>query len=134
MTPESFPPPIILHRRRLLLELLRGAHCSLLWHAHLAKPLNFCYTYVVTMSYQRFQSYFFIGVLAASVILTLTVFWPYLTMLAFGGVFAVLARPLHHFLLGKLRSETAAAFLTVIIGVSGIVLPSIFFFAALTSE
>jgi len=86
------------------------------------------------MSYQRFQSYFFIAVLAASVLLTMTVFAPYLALLAFGGVFAVVAKPLHHLILRYLKSEVASAFLTIVIVASLILLPAGFFFASLSAE
>ena len=86
------------------------------------------------MSYKKFQVYFFIALLVASGAVTLLVFRSYLTLLAFGGVFAVVSRPLYLYILKYLKSETAAAFLTIIIVASGIILPSAFFFAALTAE
>ncbi|MEY4745270.1 MAG: hypothetical protein RL272_1215 [Candidatus Parcubacteria bacterium] len=86
------------------------------------------------MSYKKFQVYFFIVVLTVSGALTAAVFRPYLTLLAFGGVFAIVARPLYLHILRYLKSETAAAFLTIIIAASGILLPSAFFMAALTAE
>jgi predicted PurR-regulated permease PerM len=87
-----------------------------------------------SMSYKRYQAYFFMAVLSASILLTLIVFWPYLTLLAFGGVVAVVSRPLHRFIFGYLKSPVASAFLTVIIVASLVLLPSAFFFAALTAE
>ncbi|HTK05445.1 MAG TPA: AI-2E family transporter [Candidatus Eisenbacteria bacterium] len=86
------------------------------------------------MGYKKFQVYFFVAVLAGSFILTLVVFRPYLAILAFGGVFAVVARPLYLLILKWLKSETAAAFLTIVIIASLVILPSVFFFAALTAE
>ncbi|HTM68074.1 MAG TPA: AI-2E family transporter [Candidatus Binatia bacterium] len=86
------------------------------------------------MAYKKFQVYFFVAVLAGSGLLTLTVFRPYLTLLAFGGVFAVVSRPLYLFILKYLKSSTAAAFLTIIIVASIIMLPTAFFFASLAAE
>ncbi len=86
------------------------------------------------MSYKKFQIYFFIAVLTASAALTAAVFRPYLTLLAFGGVFAVVSRPFYLWVLKRIKSETAAAFLTIIVIASGILLPSAFFMAALTAE
>lgn len=86
------------------------------------------------MGYKKFQVYFFVAVLTGSGILTLVVFRPYLSLLAFGGVFAVVSRPLYLYILKKLKSETAAAFLTIVIIASLVILPSVFFFAALTAE
>ncbi len=86
------------------------------------------------MSYKKFQVYFFITVLTLSGILTLFVFRPYLTLLAFGGVLAVISRPVYLRLNRMLKSETAAAFLTVICMTLAMLLPSALFFASLSSE
>src|SRR5512142_2611212 len=86
------------------------------------------------MSYKKFQIYFFIAVLTASAGLTLVVFRPYLTLLAFGGVFAVVARPFYLWILKRIKSETAAAFLTIIVIAGGFLLPSGFFRSALIAE
>jgi predicted PurR-regulated permease PerM len=86
------------------------------------------------MSTQRFQSYFFIAVLVLSGLLTLLVFRSYLPLLAFGGALAVVARPLYAYLLKLIRSEIAAAFLTVIVVALTVVLPLIYFLAALSGE
>jgi len=75
-----------------------------------------------------------VAVLVGSALLTLVVFRPYLALLAFGGVFAVVSRPLYTFILRWLKSETAAAFLCIVVIASLVILPSVFFFAALTAE
>lgn len=86
------------------------------------------------MSYRRFQIYFFIAIIALSAVLTLMVFRPYLTMLAFGGIIAIVTRPFYMSLLRWAKSETAAAFLTVL-GIAILVLiPSALFFALLSGE
>lgn len=86
------------------------------------------------MSYRKFQTYFFGAVLVLSVFLTLLVFRPYLVLLAFGGVLAVLFRPLYRYLHGLLRSSTAASFLSVLCIALTILLPFAYFLAALYGE
>ncbi|MEK9151976.1 MAG: AI-2E family transporter [Patescibacteria group bacterium] len=86
------------------------------------------------MSFQKFQVYFFLIIMLVSMGLTLTVFSPYLTLLAFGGVLAVVFRPIYRHLLAWFKSETAAAFLTVIGVMITILLPAIYLFAALSTE
>jgi len=86
------------------------------------------------MSYKRFQVYFFVTILVASVLMTALVFRPYLTLLAFGGVLAIVSRPLFRYLHHYLRSDTAAAFLTVVVVSMTVILPTVYFFAALSAE
>lgn len=86
------------------------------------------------MSYKKFQTYFFIALLSASLLLTLAVFQSYLVLLAFGGVFAILARPLFLRFERYLKSETAAAFLTITVVASLIFVPTALFVAQLTDE
>jgi predicted PurR-regulated permease PerM len=86
------------------------------------------------MSHRKFQVYFFVAVTIVSGILTLLVFRSYLVLLAFGGVLAVLFRPVYRRLMAIFRSPTAAAFLTVIAITLTILLPSAYFFAALYTE
>jgi predicted PurR-regulated permease PerM len=86
------------------------------------------------MSYKKFQVYFFVSVLIISAAFTLVVFRSYLTLLAFGGVLAIIARPLYRYLFRHLKSETAASFLCVIIISLTVLLPSAYFFAALSAE
>ncbi len=86
------------------------------------------------MTYKRFQAYFFVILLAASLILTLLVFRPYFMPLALGAVLAVIFRPLYHLLHRLLRSDIAAAFLTTIVAALVLVLPMVYFFAALYAE
>ncbi len=86
------------------------------------------------MSYKKFQVYFFLVFFALSIALTLLVFWPYLTLLAFGGVLAIMARPVYHRVFRVFKSDTAAAFLTIIIIATAFLLPVSFFIASLSSE
>jgi predicted PurR-regulated permease PerM len=73
------------------------------------------------MAYRRFQTYFFIAVLTASLILTLWMFGPYLQLLAFGGVLAVICQPVYRRLSKLFRSEAVAAGLSVV-GIGAVVL------------
>lgn len=86
------------------------------------------------MSYRKFQTYFFLAILGLSGLLTLLVFWPYLTLLAFGGVLAIISRPIFKPLQKWIGSDTAAAFLTLVIVATLILLPTAFFLAALSVE
>jgi len=86
------------------------------------------------MSYRRFQIYFFLGTLAVSLVLTVLVFRPYLTLLAFGGVLAIIAQPLYRYLRKLFRAEMPAAFLTVLFIAVAVLFPLAFFLAALTGE
>lgn len=86
------------------------------------------------MSYKKFQAYFFISVLAASILLTVVIFRPYLTLLAFGGVLAIICMPVYRRLLAVFRSDVAAAFLTMLGVAMLILLPLAFFLAALAEE
>src|SRR3989339_598601 len=86
------------------------------------------------MSQKRFETIFFLSVLILSTVLTLLVFRPYLTLLAFGGVLAIVTRPLYRKLHRLFRSEVSAAFLTVLFVAVVILLPLSFFLAALAGE
>lgn len=86
------------------------------------------------MTNGRVRAYFFGGALAVSVILTLLVFRSYLVPLVLGGVLAVISMPLFRFLHGRTKSRTTAASITVLATFLLIVLPAIYFFAALAGE
>jgi predicted PurR-regulated permease PerM len=86
------------------------------------------------MSAKRFQIFFFLTAIIVSSVLTLLVFRPYLTLLAFGGVLAIVSMPLYRYVKKLLRSDMAAAFLTVLLIAVVILLPLSFFLAALAGE
>lgn len=86
------------------------------------------------MSYRKFQTYFFITILGISALVTLLVFRPYLTLLAFGGVLAIVSRPVYRSFYGWIKSETAAAFLTIVVIATVVLIPTVFFFALLANE
>lgn len=86
------------------------------------------------MSNRKLQVYFFITVMAASLFLSAAVFQSYLTLLAFGGVLAIVSRPIYRYFLGKLKSESFAAIVTVLCTALVVVLPAAYFMTALTTE
>ena len=86
------------------------------------------------MSYRRFQIYFYLVIFAISLALTVTLFWSYLTLLAFGGVLAIISRPLYRFFLRVFRRESIAAFLTVLIMLVVIIVPLAYFLMALSAD
>jgi predicted PurR-regulated permease PerM len=88
----------------------------------------------VHMSYKRFQIFFFLAALVLSLGLTLMVFRPYLTLLAFGGVLAIITAPLFRYLKKMFKSEISAAFLSVLFIAIAVLFPLVFFLAALTGE
>lgn len=88
----------------------------------------------VNMSQRRFQIFFFMAALALSLILTLLVFRSYLTLLAFGGVLAIITHPLYRYLRKIFKSEISAAFLSVLFIAIAVLFPLAFFLAALTGE
>ena len=86
------------------------------------------------MNDKKFQISFFLAALGLSLVLTLLIFKPYLTLLAFGGVLAIVASPLYRALARWLKSDMASAFLSVLIVAVVIILPLVFFLAALAGE
>ncbi len=86
------------------------------------------------MSNRRFQIYFFAAVMLVSLALTVLVFRPYLVLLAFGGVFAILSRPIHRAFFRLVRSESVSALLTIIVGTAALVVPVAYFLIALYGE
>jgi predicted PurR-regulated permease PerM len=86
------------------------------------------------MNDRRLQTYFFIIVLVASIVLTLVMFGTYLRLLAFGGVLAVAVRPVYRWFLKIFRSEQAAAFVTVICSALVILIPLVVFAGSLYLE
>ncbi|MDD5251043.1 MAG: AI-2E family transporter [Patescibacteria group bacterium] len=86
------------------------------------------------MNYKKFQTYFFLSCLAGSIALTVLVFRSYLVALAFGGVIAIVTRPIFKFIYRYLKSEVAAAFLTIILVMAAFLSPTIFFLAAFVNE
>lgn len=86
------------------------------------------------MSYRKFQIYFYLVIFAISLALTVSLFWSYLTLLAFGGVLAIISRPLYRFFLRVFRRESIAAFLTVLLMLIVVIVPLAYFLIALSTD
>lgn len=94
----------------------------------------FCFCYILIMSHQKAQTYFFIFCLVATSVVTLGLFWPYLTLIALGGVLAVISAPLYKLIVKGLKSEGLAAFLTVFIAFLILVVPLFYFLTFFSIE
>jgi predicted PurR-regulated permease PerM len=86
------------------------------------------------MSNKRLREYFFGAVLTVSIILTLLVFRSYMVPLVLGGVLAVISMPMFRYIHLKTGSRNIAAGFTVLAAFLLIVMPAIYFFAALAGE
>lgn len=87
------------------------------------------------MTYRRLQVYFFLVISALAVLLTFAVFRPYLGLMVFAGILALLMHPVFRALLGYFRGRrTFAAFSTVILTLILILLPLLFFVGTLVTE
>lgn len=91
--------------------------------------------YLRHMTYRRLQVYFFLAVSAVAVLLSFLVFRPYLGLMVFSGVLAVLMYPVYERLLGYYRNQaTLASMSTVMLTLIVVLLPLLFFVAALVTE
>lgn len=86
------------------------------------------------MSYRKFQIYFFVAFMTVSALLTLAVFQPYFVLLAFGGVLAVIANPLHKRFVQATGSDMLGALASVFVIAFLILVPVSYFLAALSME
>lgn len=72
------------------------------------------------------QTYFFFTLLAAVVVLSFFIFLPFLNSLVLAGTLAILFRPLFRWLRKKMKRDSLAAFLTLLIVVILIITPLFF--------
>ncbi len=86
------------------------------------------------MSYKKFQTYFFVTVLSLSLLLTLIVFEPYVVLLAFGGVLAIISKPIFDRLRTWFKGDGLAAFITVFCVTVIILFPLAYVSTSLVSE
>ncbi len=87
------------------------------------------------MTYRKLQVYFFLAVFALTLVVAFLVFRPYLGLMVFSGVLAVLMQPVYRYLCRHFRKNaTLAAFSTVFLTLMLVLLPLLFMTAALTSE
>jgi len=80
------------------------------------------------------QHNFFLLLLAGILVLTFFIFLPYLNALVLAGTFAVLFRPLFRLLCRGIKSEAAAALLTILVVIAVIITPLYFFGQQIVSE
>lgn len=87
------------------------------------------------MTYRRLQVYFFLAVSAIAILLSFMVFRPYLGLMVFSGVLAVLMHPVYTRLSGYFRGRAALASMsTVMLTLILVLMPLLFFVAALATE
>lgn len=67
------------------------------------------------MTNQRLQVASFITLFTVFGLVGIFMFWPFLTLLALGAILAILFLPVHDFLLKKVKNESLAAFLTILV-------------------
>lgn len=90
--------------------------------------------YTDAMTYRRLQVYFFLGVFLLSLALSFFVFRPFLGLMVFAGVLAVLMQPVYARLKGYFRNATLAAMSTVFLTLVLILLPLMFVVGTLVTE
>jgi predicted PurR-regulated permease PerM len=86
------------------------------------------------MAYKRLQTISFFIIFLAVLVLVAILFRPFINMLALGLILAILFRPLYVKILNKIKSENAAAGLTVVIVLLIILIPAFFFGQVLFNE
>lgn len=87
------------------------------------------------MTYRRLQIYYFLAIFTLSLVLTFFVFRPYLGLMVFAGVLAVLMHPVHRKLMGYFRNNaTLSALSTVFLTLVVIILPIMFIVGTLVTE
>src|SRR3989344_8944691 len=86
------------------------------------------------MTNQRLQVIGFFTLLAAAALLVALMWWPFLTLVALGGILAVLFSPIHNRLSKKIKSEGWSAFLTVILILLIVFIPLYFVAQILVTE
>ncbi len=87
------------------------------------------------MNYKRLQIYFFLAIFAFALILSFFVLRPYLSLMVFSGILALLAWPAYRRLLKFFRGQRGlASFSTVVLTLILVLLPLAFFVASLAVE
>lgn len=87
------------------------------------------------MTYRRLQVYFFLVVFTLAMLLAFLVFRPYLALMVFSGILAVLMHPIFRRLLGYFRGRRAfAAVSTVFLTLIVVLMPLLFFMGTVATE
>jgi len=86
------------------------------------------------MTYRRLQVYFFLGVFALALILSFLIFRPYLGMMVFAAILAVLMQPVYRKLHKYFRNASLASLSTVFLTLVLVLVPLLFVIASLATE
>ncbi len=87
------------------------------------------------MSYRRLQVYFFMAIFALTLVTAFFVFRPYLSILVFSGILAVLMQPVYRYLRKHFRGNgTFAGLATVFLTLVLILMPLLFIVGTLVTE
>ena len=86
------------------------------------------------MTYRRLQVYFFLAVFILSLLLSFVVFKPYLGLMVFAAILAVLMQPVYRRLLSYFRHAGLASFSTVFLTLMLILIPLLFVVGSLATE
>jgi predicted PurR-regulated permease PerM len=89
----------------------------------------------MSMTFKRLQVYFFLGIFAVSLVMTFLLYRPYLDLILFSGILAILTWPAYQLLLKFFYGQrTLAAFSTIILTLILVLLPLAFLVASLATE
>ncbi len=87
------------------------------------------------MSYRKLQVYFFMGIFALTLVVAFLVFRPYLSLMVFAGILAVLMQPVYRYLRKHFRGNaTFASLATVFLTLVLILMPLLFIIGTLVTE
>ena len=86
------------------------------------------------MTNQRLQVIGFFILLGVASLVVILMWWPFLTLVALGGILAVLFAPVHKMLSKKIKSESWSAFLTIILILLIVFIPLYFVAQVLITE
>ncbi len=86
------------------------------------------------MNYHRLQLYFFLGIFVLGLVVTFLVLRPYLSLMVFAAILAVLMQPVYRKLLAHFRNPAVAAFSTVFLTLMLVLVPLMFVVGSLASE
>lgn len=86
------------------------------------------------MNYRKLQVYFFLAVFTLSLALSFFIFRPYLGLIVFAAILAVLMHPVYRQLLKYFRRPGLASFSTVFLTLVLVLVPMLYIFGSLATE
>ena len=86
------------------------------------------------MTYHRLQVYFFLAIFILALVLSFFIFRPYLGLMVFAAILAVLMQPVYRKLLKYFRSPGLASFSTVFLTLMLVLVPLMFVVGSLATE